>query len=49
VTRMLARVLRVGGLLVLGALGVWWGRLVAHSKIPPPEGRWREITPEELA
>jgi hypothetical protein len=45
---MLARGLRTAGLLVLGAFGVWWGRLVAHSKIPPPEGRWREITAEDL-
>jgi hypothetical protein len=34
--------------LTLIALGVWIGRLMAHSKIPPPEGRWREIGPEEL-
>ena len=34
-------------LLVIG-LGVWIGRLMAHSKVPPPEGRWREIAPEEL-
>jgi hypothetical protein len=33
--------------LVIG-LGVWVGRLMAHSKVPPPEGRWREIAPEEL-
>ena len=29
-------------------LGLWWGRLIAHSKTPPPEGRWREVKPEEL-
>ena len=34
-------------LLLLG-LGVWIGRLMAHSKVPQPEGRWREIGPEEL-
>ena len=29
-------------------IGIWIGRLMAHSKVPPPEGRWREIAPEEL-
>jgi hypothetical protein len=32
----------------LGALGVWIGRLAAHSKEPSPEGRWREISEEDL-
>ncbi|HET7482166.1 MAG TPA: hypothetical protein VFK89_04830 [Actinomycetota bacterium] len=33
---------------VLGA-ATWWARLLAHSKQPEPEGRWRELTTEELA
>ena len=40
--------LRLVVTLMLIALGVWVGRLMAHSKVPQPEGRWREITPEEL-
>ena len=42
------RLLRLVVLMVLAALGAWIGRLVAHSKVPQPEGRWREIDPEEL-
>jgi hypothetical protein len=40
--------IRFAGLLFATGLGVWLGRLIAHSKVPPPEGRWREIPPEEL-
>jgi hypothetical protein len=40
---MFSRILRLLGWLVLGALITWWSRLRAHSKLPPPEGRWREI------
>jgi hypothetical protein len=32
----------------LGALGAWIGRLAAHSKVPTPEGRWREIPEDDL-
>ena len=42
------RPMRLVVLLLLAALGTWIGRLVAHSKVPQPEGRWREISPEEL-
>jgi hypothetical protein len=45
---MFARGLRVVGFLLLIALALWWGRLLAHSKVPPPAGRWREITDDEL-
>jgi len=31
-------------LAALAAVGVWWGRLIAHSKDPALEGRWREIS-----
>jgi hypothetical protein len=40
---MTTRIVRLLGLAVLVALSVWLGRLVAHSKLPPPEGRWREL------
>ncbi|MDQ3955052.1 MAG: hypothetical protein M3285_05845 [Actinomycetota bacterium] len=29
-------------LLALGLLA-WWLRLLAHAKVPPPEGRWSEL------
>jgi hypothetical protein len=45
---MLAKGSRVLAFVVLGAVGVWWGRLVAHSKVPPPEGRWREVSEDSL-
>lgn len=45
---MLAKWVRFAGLAVLGALGVWWGRQIAHSKKPPPEGRWHELEESEL-
>jgi hypothetical protein len=38
-----AKVLRILVLAALAAAGVWWGRLIAHSKDPAPEGHWREI------
>ena len=42
------RPLRLVALLFLAVLGAWIGRLMAHSKVPQPEGRWREIDPQEL-
>ncbi|MDQ3940559.1 MAG: hypothetical protein M3238_04320 [Actinomycetota bacterium] len=30
------------------AIGLWWARLATHAKVPPPEGRWREVTEAEL-
>ncbi|HEX2049001.1 MAG TPA: hypothetical protein VHJ34_00030 [Actinomycetota bacterium] len=45
---MLARLLRLAGLAAAALAGVWWGRVVAHSKVPPPEGRWREVDPRDL-
>ena len=39
---------RFVSLLGLAAIGAWIGRLVAHSKVPPPEGRWREVSLGEL-
>ncbi len=35
-------------LALLGGAGValWLARLKAHAKVPPPEGRWREV-PED--
>jgi hypothetical protein len=41
---MLVRVLRLLGWLSAGALVAWWSRLKAHSKLPPAEGRWREVS-----
>ena len=36
--------------LVAGAgLALWWGRLMAHAKVPPPEGRWREVLPDDFS
>ena len=29
-------------------LGAWIARLLAHSKVPLPEGSWREIPMDEL-
>ncbi len=37
------RVIRIAGVVVLAAFGAWIARLMAHSKVPHPEGRWREI------
>ena len=45
--RMVRRSGRVVAALVGGALLGWWARLVAHSKTPPPEGRWREYAPRD--
>ena len=28
---------------IVAGLAAWIGRLMAHSKVPLPEGRWREI------
>jgi hypothetical protein len=46
---MLKRAVRVVGVLVAGGLVGWWARLAAHSKVPPPEGRWHEITEDDLS
>jgi hypothetical protein len=46
---MLKRTFRVVAVLLLGGLAGWWARLAAHSKVPPPEGRWREITEDDLS
>ena len=46
---MLKWAVRVVAVVVLGALAGWWARLMAHSKVPPPEGRWREISEDDLA
>ena len=35
-------------LLFLTAIGAWIGRLLAHAKVPQPEGRWREIDVTDL-
>lgn len=40
---MASRPGRVLALLAGAGIAVWWGRLMAHSKKPPPEGRWREV------
>jgi hypothetical protein len=46
---MLRRIARVALVAVLGGLAAWWARLAAHGKVPPPEGRWREITEDDLS
>lgn len=45
---MLAKLIRLMSAALIGAVGVWWGRQVAHSKTPPPQGQWREISEAEL-
>jgi hypothetical protein len=30
-----------------GGLVTWWLRLLAHSKQPPAEGRWKELSLDE--
>jgi uncharacterized membrane protein YsdA (DUF1294 family) len=45
---MLAKLLRLLAAALLGVVGLWFGRQVAHSKTPPPQGRWREIPESEL-
>jgi hypothetical protein len=46
---MVGKGFRLVGLLAVAALGAWWGRLIAHSKKPAAEGRWRELTDDELS
>ena len=41
---LLGNRLRVIGLIVVAGLAAWWARNAAHSKLPQPEGRWREVT-----
>ncbi len=45
---VITRMLRLAGLAGLVAVTVWVARLTAHGKVPPPEGRWREMTEIEL-
>jgi hypothetical protein len=45
---MIPKILRIAALAVAGAVAAWWGRLIAHSKTPPPEGHWREVAPDDL-
>jgi hypothetical protein len=40
---MASKLVRILILGALGAVAIWWARAVAHSKVPPPEGRWREL------
>ena len=40
--------IKLAVLLFLTAVGAWIGRLLAHSKVPQPEGRWREIDVSDL-
>ncbi len=42
------RLARLIILFFLAGFGAWIGRLVAHAKVPLPEGRWREIDVTEL-
>jgi hypothetical protein len=45
---MLAKLVRLLSAVLIGAVGVWWARHFAHSKTPPPQGVWREISEAEL-
>ena len=36
-------------IVVAAGIGAWIARLLAHSKVPLPEGSWREISIEDLA
>jgi hypothetical protein len=45
---MLKRMTRVALFALLGGLAAWWARLLAHSKVPPAEGRWRELSDDDL-
>ena len=45
---MLVKLIRLLSAALIGVVGVWWGRHVAHSKTPPPQGVWREIPEAEL-
>lgn len=40
---MLKIVIKSAGALALAAATGWWLRMIAHSKKPPAEGRWREL------
>jgi hypothetical protein len=40
---------RIVGVVLLGGIAAWWARLKAHGKVPPPEGRWKEITEDDLS
>lgn len=40
---MIGKLGRIVAILIGAALVAWWGRLITHSKVPPPEGRWREL------
>lgn len=45
---MAAKALRLVALAALAGAGAWVGRLLAHSKTPPPEGRWSELSDDIL-
>ena len=47
-TDVLRRIGKLLTLALLAAAGAWWGRLRAHSAVPRPEGRWKEIDPGDL-
>ncbi|MDQ4145983.1 MAG: hypothetical protein M3198_19995 [Actinomycetota bacterium] len=40
---MASRLARVLAVVAGAGFVVWLGRLKAHAKVPPPEGRWREV------
>ncbi|HEY7875643.1 MAG TPA: hypothetical protein VIG64_11045 [Actinomycetota bacterium] len=46
---MLKSLTRVVSVVVVGGAVAWWARLKAHGKVPPPEGRWREVTEDDLS
>lgn len=43
VNALAVRLARVAGLGALAGMGLWLGRRLAHSKVPPPQGRWHEV------
>jgi hypothetical protein len=43
------KVVKLVALIVAAVAGGWWARLAAHSKRPPAEGVWREISDAELS
>jgi hypothetical protein len=49
VETVITKATRLTGYLLVAGMAVWLGRLFAHSKTPPPEGRWREVTEAELS
>ncbi|MDQ3985016.1 MAG: hypothetical protein M3280_00735 [Actinomycetota bacterium] len=45
---MATRLSRIAVGLTVLAFFLWLGRLLAHAKVPPPEGRWRELDQDLL-